>query len=50
MTSEPIPATCAAVKPFTVAAVPTGINAGVRMIPRGVTSRPLRAAPQRASI
>src|SRR6185312_1135535 len=33
---------------FTVAAVPTGVKAGVRMTPRGVTISPCRAAPSRA--
>src|SRR5215470_8808585 len=31
--------------PFTVACVPTGMNAGVRTMPCGVVSSPQRAAP-----
>jgi hypothetical protein len=30
---------------LTVAAVPTGMNAGVRITPRGMRISPLRAAP-----
>jgi len=33
---------------LTVAPVPSGMNAGVRMIPRGVEIAPVRAAPSRA--
>ena len=35
---------------FTVAAVPTGMNTGVSISPCGVSRRPPRAAPERASI
>ena len=35
---------------LTVAAVPTGMNAGVRIAPRGVAISPVRAAPSRAAI
>jgi hypothetical protein len=34
---------------FTVAAVPTGMNAGVRIAPRGVTISPSRAPPSAAN-
>ena len=34
---------------LTVAAVPTGMKAGVRISPRGVRITPVRAAPSRAS-
>jgi hypothetical protein len=30
---------------LTVAAVPTGMNAGVRMVPRRMAMAPVRAAP-----
>ena len=30
---------------FTVAAVPTGMKAGVRIVPRGVVMAPVRATP-----
>src|SRR5512137_1689234 len=33
---------------FTLPAVPTGMNTGVSMIPRGVSRRPRRAAPSSA--
>src|SRR3954453_21936918 len=33
---------------FTVAAVPTGMKAGVRITPRGIEIAPVRAAPSRA--
>jgi hypothetical protein len=33
---------------FTVAAVPTGMKAGVRMMPRGIEIAPVRATPSRA--
>src|ERR1700683_640620 len=33
---------------LTVAAVPSGMNAGVRMTPRGVEIAPVRAGPSRA--
>src|SRR5258705_7813420 len=35
---------------LTVAAVPTGMNAGVRISPRGMTITPVRAAPSVAAI
>ncbi|MGC4052663.1 MAG: hypothetical protein QM757_25315 [Paludibaculum sp.] len=34
---------------MTVAAVPTGMKAGVRMTPRGMLIAPVRAAPSRAA-
>jgi len=42
-TSAPVAATLSGSIAFTVAAVPTGIKAGVRISPRGVDIRPLRA-------
>ena len=35
---------------FTVACVPTGMKAGVRIVPRGVAMTPVRAAPSVASM
>src|SRR4051794_36773697 len=35
---------------LTVAAVPTGMNAGVRISPRGIAMMPVRAAPSVAEI
>jgi hypothetical protein len=35
---------------FTVAAVPTGMKAGVRILPRGREMDPVRAAPSAAVI
>ena len=46
----PVDFTVSIVIAFTVAAVPTGMNAGVRMMPRGSARRPVRAAPSRVPI
>lgn len=43
--SAPVAATLSGIMAFTVAAVPTGINAGVRISPRGVLITPVRALP-----
>src|SRR5215471_6514997 len=43
--SAPQARTASGSNPFTVAWVPTGINAGVATIPCGVTISPVRAAP-----
>jgi hypothetical protein len=44
MISEPVASICDGVKPFTVARVPTGINAGVLNEPCGVVIVPVLAA------
>ena len=41
----PVSATIAGVNAFTVAAVPTGMKAGVSTVPWAVSSRPRRARP-----
>ena len=46
----PVAATASGVIALTVAAVPTGMKAGVSMAPCAVVSRPSRAAPSRARI
>ncbi|GGL65787.1 hypothetical protein GCM10011392_20540 [Wenxinia marina] len=43
--SAPVAATLSGSIAFTVAAVPTGMKAGVRIVPRGVEMAPVRAAP-----
>ncbi len=43
--SAPERRTSSNVTPFTVACVPTGMNAGVAIVPRGVDISPRRAAP-----
>src|SRR5690606_9401840 len=50
MMSAPVDATWSTVMALTVAAVPTGMKAGVRMSPRGVFSTPVRARPSAAEI
>ena len=50
MMSAPVERTWSMVRALTVAAVPTGMKAGVRMSPRAVRSTPVRAAPSRAWI
>ncbi len=50
MIPAPVWRTCSQVSALTVPAVPTGMKAGVSITPRGVTSRPARAAPSRARI
>ena len=45
MMSAPVAATWSGYSAFTVPAVPTGMKAGVRMAPRGVSMRPSRAPP-----
>ena len=49
MMSAPVAATSSGNIAFTVAPVPTGMKAGVRMTPRGVAMAPVRALPSRAS-
>src|SRR6185437_14141874 len=49
MISAPVAATSSGRIAFTVAAVPTGMNAGVSTTPCAVAIRPRRAAPSRAS-
>ena len=44
-TSAPSAFTWSGYIAFTVAAVPTGMKAGVRMTPRGMRISPVRAAP-----
>jgi hypothetical protein len=44
----PVAATFSGSIPFTVAAVPTGMKAGVSIAPCAVSSRPRRAKPSRA--
>ena len=46
--SAPSARTCSGYIVFTVACVPTGMKAGVRISPRGVSMRPVRAAPSPA--
>ena len=48
--SAPVSRTLSGSIAFTVAAVPTGMNAGVRMSPRGVETTPVRAWPSRAEM
>ena len=48
MMSAPVAATSSGNMAFTVAPVPTGMKAGVRMTPRGVAMAPVRASPSRA--
>ena len=43
--SAPVAATLSGIIALTVAAVPTGMKAGVRMSPRVVWITPVRAAP-----
>jgi hypothetical protein len=45
MTSAPVDSMLSGVIALTVAAVPTGIKAGVRIAPRPVLSKPIRASP-----
>ena len=45
MMSAPVARTVSGSMAFTVAAVPTGMKAGVRMTPRGVAISPSRARP-----
>ena len=47
--SAPERRTSSKVTPFTVACVPTGMKAGVAIVPRGVDISPRRAAPSVAS-
>jgi hypothetical protein len=44
--SAPVAATLSGSIAFTVAAVPTGMKAGVRISPRGVEMTPVRALPE----
>ena len=48
--SAPDPRTPSGFIAFTVAAVPTGINAGVRISPRCMAITPVRAAPSMAEM
>ena len=48
--SAPVARTLSGSIALTVAAVPTGMNAGVRISPRGSRRTPLRARPSRAAI
>src|SRR4051794_4640479 len=50
MMSAPLPRTSAGFIALTVAAVPTGMNAGVRISPRCMAITPVRAAPSVAAI
>ncbi len=50
MMSAPAARTSAGFIAFTVAAVPTGMNAGVRISPRRIAIEPVRAAPSVAEI
>ena len=50
MMSAPLARTSAGFMALTVAAVPTGMKAGVRMSPRCIAIIPLRAAPSLAVI
>ena len=45
MMSAPSARTWSGYIAFTVPAVPTGMKAGVRIVPRGSVSSPVRAAP-----
>ena len=47
--SAPVESTLSGIMDLTVAAVPTGINAGVRIAPRGVLIVPVRALPEVAA-
>jgi hypothetical protein len=49
MMSAPVARTSAGRIAFTVAAVPTGMKAGVRMSPRCIRITPVRAAPSVAA-
>ena len=48
MMSAPVDRTISGSMALTVAAVPTGMKAGVRIVPRGVAISPRRAPPSRA--
>ena len=48
--SAPVARTFSGIIALTVAAVPTGINAGVRILPFGVFITPVRARPSVALI
>ncbi len=50
MQSAPVAATLSGSIALTVAAVPTGMKAGVRMGPCAVRISPVRAAPSKAPI
>jgi hypothetical protein len=50
MMSAPVSRTLSGFIALTVAAVPTGMNAGVRISPRRIWIRPVRALPSVASI
>src|SRR5262245_40277880 len=50
MMSAPVARTASGFIALTVAAVPTGMNAGVRISPRRIAMRPVRALPSRASM
>src|SRR5690606_8748047 len=50
MMSAPVARTASGFIALTVAAVPTGMNAGVRISPRRIAMRPARALPSAASI
>src|SRR5260370_18552048 len=45
MMPTPSSSSASCVRPFTVAAVPTGMNTGVSIVPCAVANRPRRAAP-----
>src|SRR5258708_16273110 len=45
MMPAPSSSSASCVRPFTVAAVPTGMKAGVSIVPCGVAKRPRRAPP-----
>src|SRR5258708_16410050 len=45
MMPAPSSSSASCVRPFTVAAVPTGMNTGVSIVPCGVANRPRRAPP-----
>src|SRR3954467_9291953 len=50
MMSEPTPRTCSIYMALTVPPVPTGMKAGVRISPRGMSMTPRRALPSVARI
>src|SRR5690606_3985293 len=50
MISAPVSRTASGFIAFTVAAVPTGMKAGVRISPRRMAISPVRALPSRASM
>ena len=50
MMSVPLARTSSGLTALTVPAVPTGMNAGVRMVPRCMAIAPLRAAPSVAAM